>query len=331
MEISRRKVGRGFSYLDEAGQKLDACSQTDKQTLDWIKSLAIPPAWEEVIIDARPDAKIIACGRDEGGKKQYIYGEKWLSRRTQLKFERMHNFARQLDNMRKVTRRHLREFGDRDNGWKPGRNAVLACMVRLIDSAYFRPGNERYYKENESFGITTLRSKHLNDSNDELEFNYKGKSGVEQTKTVADPKLVKIVQELDEEPGYRIFKYYDDNNKKYVTSGDLNLYIAEIMGSDYSAKDFRTRAGTLIVAESLDEQAHKRSNKNPRKNVITALEVAAAKLGNSPTVCEQNYVDPRVIKAWEDGSVIGDFRQRKSDSELSANESATLVLLEEFS
>lgn len=334
MKYTRKKHGRGFSYLDQSLRRLDSRNATDRATRDWIKSLAIPPAWTRVRINNDLAAKVFASGRDANGKKQYIYNPAWRAKRNQQKFERIERFANGLENLREQTAEHLENFTEHEGNRKAlNRETVLACMVRLLDSAYFRPGNSQYTQQNETFGLTTLRSKHLCIHEHELTFDYAGKSGVQQNKTVASEQLSRIVAELDEQPGYRIFKYYADGQKVYVNSDDLNDYIREIMGEEFSAKDFRTWAGTVITASALAKSSDPAPDtEDERKKIIRmALTEASDKLGNTPAICQENYVDPRLLEAYLDGVSISDFFAPQGEVEepgLSREELATLDLLE---
>src|SRR5690606_19094790 len=252
----------GFSYFDENKNRIK-----QKEQIDYFKSLVIPPAWTKVEIAEKKNAKILATGYDAKGRKQYIYNPKFRQKQDEKKFDRIISFAEKLEHMRRVTGQHLRKKN-------PSREKVMACMVRLLETAFFRPGSEVYSKENESYGLTTLRSKHLEINGNEIIFSYKGKSGIEQKKQIIDARLAKIVKEVDELPGYEIFKYWnEDGNLVDVKSEDLNQYIREIMGEEYSAKDFRTWSGTMIAAIALDELGAKEEitqqelNKNIRKAV----------------------------------------------------------------
>ncbi len=319
----RKKQGKGFRYLDSDGNTI-----SDKELKDYFKSLVIPPAWKEVEINRKKTAKVLATGRDEKGRKQYIYNPKFRIKQDQIKFDRIISFAEQLEHMRRVTGQHLRKK-------KLNREKVLASMVRLLESAFFRPGSDSYTKENQSYGITTMRSKHLKIEGNKLIFSYKGKSGIEQEKHILDERLVKIVKEIDSLPGYEIFKYYDENNQIYdVKSDDLNSYIREIMGDEYSAKDFRTWSGTMIAAIVLDElgivdtKDKKKIDKNIRQAVISVSE----KLGNTPAVARSSYIDSRVIDEYLDGRTLGYFQNEvngllKRNKNLSKNEIAVLCLL----
>ena len=195
----RKKKGKEFSYTDENGKTV-----TDTAVKTYLKSLVIPPAWKEVEISEKKNSKILVTGRDEQSRKQYIYNPKFRQKQEQKKFDRIIEFAEQLERMRRVTGQHMRKR-------KPTREKVLATMVRLLESAFFRPGSDFYTKQNKSYGLTTMRSKHLEINGDELIFTYRGKSGKDQEKHITDAKLAKIVKEIDEMPGYEIFKFIDEN------------------------------------------------------------------------------------------------------------------------
>ncbi|NLN34308.1 MAG: DNA topoisomerase IB [Flavobacteriaceae bacterium] len=319
----RKKQGKGFSYFDENKNRIK-----QKEQIDYFKSLVIPPAWTKVEIAEKKNAKILATGYDTKGRKQYIYNPKFRQKQDEKKFDRIISFAEKLEHMRRVTGQHLRKKN-------PSREKVMACMVRLLETAFFRPGSEVYSKENESYGLTTLRSKHLEINGNEIIFSYKGKSGIEQKKQIIDARLAKIVKEVDELPGYEIFKYWnEDGNLVDVKSEDLNQYIREIMGEEYSAKDFRTWSGTMIAAIALDELGAEEEitqqelNKNIRKAVVAVSE----KLGNTPAVARSSYIDPRIIDQYIDGKTLRYFQKEvnrllKTHQNLSSHEIALLCLL----
>ena len=318
---TRARWGRGFTYRNPAGDTV-----TDVETRAWLQGLAIPPAWEEVEIAADPDSDVLATGRDAAGRKQFLYHPDFRARQEKAKFERIVGFAERLEKMRRVTGQHLRrQAGDR--------KLALACMVRLLDLAYFRPGNSHYEKENHSYGLTTMRSRHLTIEDDELIFAYRGKGGREQERHVVDARLARVVAELDAIPGYRIFKYYDqDGDKVTVESQDLNAYIKEVMGEQYSAKDFRTWAGTLLAAVALDELGLPEDDSQAQARIRQAVDRVAQRLGNTPAVARSSYIDPRVIMSYLDGRTAGYFVEQienelERPEELSLEELGVLALL----
>ncbi len=301
---------------------------TDADLKAYFKSLVIPPAWKDVRIDSSPRAKIQATGYDAKGRKQYIYHAKFRKQQDDQKFDRIIRFAGELERMRRITGQHLRRR-------KHTREKVLAAMLRLLDTAFFRPGNDRYAKDNGSYGLTTLRSKHLEIKGDEMIFSFKGKSGKMHEKHIVDARLAKIVRELDEMPGYEIFKFIDENGTIHdVKSHHLNEYIQEVMGEEFSAKDFRTWAGTVIAAIALDEigavaeQDQKRLNKNIRNAVVAVSE----KLGNTPAIARSSYIDPRVIGHYTRGRTLAYFQKEvkkllRANEKLSVEELGVLCLL----
>lgn len=297
---SRKRSGKGFTYKDKEGKTIQ-----DNEIREWIKSLVIPPAWTEVEISENRKADLLVTGRDDKDRKQYIYNPKYREKQNAKKFDRIIDFADQLEHMRRVTGQHLRKR-------KLNREKVLATMLRLLESAFFRPGSNTYSKENATYGLTTMRSKHLTIDGDELIFSYTGKSGQQQEKHIEDKKLAKIVQEIDELPGYEIFKYLDeDNNIVKVKSEDLNAYIREIMGDEFSAKDFRTWAGTMIAAIALDELGvvDKKDQKSLDKNIKEAVNRVSERLGNTPSVARGSYIDPRVIDDYTHGRTLKYFEK----------------------
>ena len=321
----RKKKGKGFSYTDENGKTV-----TDTAVKTYLKSLVIPPAWKEVEISEKKNSKILVTGRDELGRKQYIYNPKFRQKQEQKKFDRIIEFAEQLERMRRVTGQHMRKR-------KPTREKVLATMVRLLESAFFRPGSDFYTKQNKSYGLTTMRSKHLEINGDELIFTYRGKSGKDQEKHITDAKLAKIVKEIDEMPGYEIFKFVDENgNIQDVKSEHLNQYIREVMGEEFSAKDFRTWSGTMIAAIALDELdvEEEKDQKTMDKNIRNAVIQVSEKLGNTPAVARSSYIDPRVIDKYINGKTLKYFKKEvnkllKKNENLSESEIGVLCLLKE--
>lgn len=323
MRYFRKKTGRGFTYTDEEGIKI-----TDEKLLSFFKSLVIPPAWSDVQINNSPRAKVRATGYDAKGRKQYIYNANFRLHQDQKKFDRIVQFADRLPHMRAVTGQHLRKR-------KLDRNKVLACMVRLLDIAFFRPGSDIYAKQNKSYGLTTLRSKHLKIDGDKLHFNYIGKSSKKQEKLIVDAQLVRIVREIDDLPGYEIFKFIDEEGKvQDVKSQHLNEYIREIMGSEFSAKDFRTWAGTVIAAMSLDELGaiEEIDQRKLSKNIREAVVAVSERLGNTPAIARKSYIDPRIIDNYTKGKTLCYFKKEvdkllKKSENLSVEEIGVVCLL----
>ena len=319
----RKKHGKGFTYKDKNGKTIK-----DEEIREWIKLLVIPPAWTDVEINENRKADLLVTGRDDKDRKQYIYHPKYTERQNAKKFDRIISFADKLEHMRRVTGQHLRKR-------KLNREKVMATMVRLLESAFFRPGSEAYSKENATYGLTTMRSKHLTIKGDELIFSYNGKSGQDQEKHIVNKKLAKIVKEIDEMPGYEIFKYLDEDDKIVdVKSDDLNSYIQEVMGEEFSAKDFRTWAGTMIAAIALDELGvvDKKDQKLLDNNIKEAVNLVSERLGNTPSVARSSYIDPRIIEDYTNGRTLQYFEKEisqllKKAENLSKEEIGVLCLL----
>ncbi|MDN5627461.1 MAG: DNA topoisomerase IB [Weeksellaceae bacterium] len=257
-----------------------------------------------------------------------IYNPRFRARKDADKFDRILHFAENLEHMRRVTGQHLRKK-------KMSREKVLAAMVRLLDSAYFRPGSPKYTQQNKSYGLTTIRKKHLTIEGDEMIFSYKGKSGKFQEKHVINSKLSKVIKQLEALPGYRLFKYYDENDALiFVESQDLNQYIKEVMGEEFSAKDFRTWAGTMIAAGILDELGicEKKQQKELKIRVRNAIVAVSEKLGNTPSVARDSYIDPRIFEHYKNGHTIHYFQKEikkllKKNENLSETEVGVLYML----
>lgn len=317
----RRRTGkRSFHYFH------DGLQVTNKEELAYLKSIGIPPAWTDVKISASHNARILATGFDKAGRLQYIYHPNFRARQEKEKFERILRFARALPHMRKITNGHLRHQ-DLD------KQKVLAAIVQLMDKAYFRVGNEVYAKENQSYGLTTIRSKHTTVKGDTIIFDYRGKSGQQQLKQVTDHKLARIVKQLDELPGYEIFKYYDDeDNLREVSSSDVNEYIKEIMGDEFSTKDFRTWGGTLLAAAELAATERPKTERERKMAVTACVRNVATKLGNTPAIARSSYIDPRVINAFVKTNQLARMREAvetiEDKGELSSEEHCVLALLE---
>jgi DNA topoisomerase-1 len=270
----------------------------EERVLTRIENLKVPPAWEEVRIARSPSAKVQAIGYDSAGRLQYLYHPKYRERKEREKFERILRFSEALPEMRRITSNHLRRR-------KLDREKVLAAMTRLMNSAYFRVGEERYAKKNKTFGIATLRRKHLRLEGNTMIFEYTGKWGQVHRKAVTDAKMRRIVEECAALPGYEVFKYYDNSGEiRDVKSRDLNAYVKEVMGEEFTPKDFRTWAGTLIAAVKLAELGISEHLDQAEKNVLEAVDDVAQRLGNTRDIARASYISPRVIDHYMEGSVI---------------------------
>ena len=288
--IRRTAAGDGFHYHDPKGRPV-----TDEKALDRIRALAIPPAWTDVWICPRATGHIQATGRDVKGRKQYRYHPDWSAHAAETKFERLPEFARALPKLRRRVEADLNRRG-------PSREKVLATAVRLLELTLIRVGNAQYAKQNRSYGLTTLHKRHLEVDGAALTFAFKGKSGVEHEVRVRDRRLATVVRGLRELPGQQLFKYRDaDGALCAVTSDDVNAYIREAMGDQFSAKDFRTWAGTVSAARALREMEPPASPTEAKRRITVCVKAVAGLLGNTPTVCRSSYVHPRVFELFEAG------------------------------
>lgn len=320
--ITRKGAGTGFSYRDPAGERI-----TDKRTRSRIKALAIPPAWTDVWISPSPNGHIQATGRDAKGRKQYRYHPKWREVRDANKYEHVLAFGRALPGIRARVDEDLR---------KPGlpREKVLAAIVRLLETTLIRVGNDEYATHNRSYGLTTMRDRHVEIDGASVTFSYNGKSGVEHEVDLHDRRLANIVKRCQDIPGQELFQYVDaDGNRQDVGSDDVNAYLKEISGDDFTAKDFRTWAGTRLAAEALAEFEAFDSDAAAKKNIVAAIERVAGRLRNTTTICRKCYVHPAVIDAYMDGDTVASIQDR-AGKELTRNlhalepeEAAVLMLL----
>lgn len=284
--IERTKRGKGFSY--SLGGK-----SVDKTTLQRVASLAVPPAWTDVQISVSERSKVQATGYDANGRKQYIYSQSHTARQEAAKFDRITSFAEQLPKLRKHVQKDLKRF-------RFDKRKVAAAAVSLMDQEYFRVGNNSYARSNKTYGLTTLRSKHLTVKGGKAIFDFVGKSGQEHHKEITDDQIAKIIKKLDDMPGYELFRYYDkQGNLHNLTSSDVNEYIKNIMGSDYSAKDFRTWGGTLVAAVELTRELRPDTKTARKKAMNDCVKRVAKKLGNTPAIAKSSYIDPRIFKAYE--------------------------------
>jgi DNA topoisomerase-1 len=297
--IQRRRRGRGFEYIDQDGARL-----TDEETLERIRSLAIPPAWEEVWICPFPMGHIQATGTDARGRKQYRYHDKWRERRDQQKFDEMIDFARALPRMRERVASDLAAEG-------LTRERVLACAVRLLDRGFFRVGGEDYAVENESYGLATIHKRHvklLPDST--LLFDYPAKSGQRRVQSIVDPEVYEILAALKKRRGGspELLAYREGRRWRDLKSADINAYIKDVTGGDFSAKDFRTWNATVLAAVALAVSAPTAAAGSERGNkraINRAVKEVARYLGNTPAVARSSYIDPRVFDRFDGGLTIG--------------------------
>jgi DNA topoisomerase-1 len=290
--LTRREAADGFDYLDPDGRPV-----TDEPTLERIRKLAIPPAWTKVWICANPDGHIQATGRDAKGRKQYRYHERWREARDGEKYERLMAFGRALPRLRK------RIEHDLNLGGLP-RDKVLAAVLRVMEITLIRVGNEEYARTNRSFGLTTLRDRHAKIGKENAVFEFRGKSGKMHKTGFTDRRLARIVKACQDLPGQRLFQYVDDEGQlRAVESADVNAYLREAMGQDFSAKDFRTWAGTLTAARALAMCPACQTAGETKRNLNTCIKAVAGLLGNTAAVSRKAYIHPHVIKAYEKGAL----------------------------
>jgi DNA topoisomerase I len=295
--IRRRRRGKGFEYLDE----VDGRRVTEPSVLDRIRELAIPPAWEEVWICPYPMGHIQATGIDAAGRKQYRYHDRWRERRDAEKFDSMVRFARALPKLRRQVAKDLAREG-------MPREKALACAVRLLDLGFFRIGSEDYAEENDTYGIATMKKRHVTIDGDEVCFDYEAKGGQRRLQTIADPQVARVVRALKQRRGGidELLAYKQGNRWVDVKSADINRYVKEAAGEEFSAKDFRTWSGTVLAAVALAVSGSARGTKSSRKRVKSwAVNEVSRYLGNTPTVARASYIDPRVFDRFDGGLTIG--------------------------
>jgi DNA topoisomerase-1 len=315
--IRRKRAGKAFSYTAPDGSTI-----RDRKVIRRIKSLVIPPAWTDVWICPDPRGHIQATGRDARGRKQYRYHTRWREVRDAVKYDRMLAFAEALPRIRERTDEHLN---------LPGipREKVLAAIVRLLEETRIRVGNEEYRKENGSFGLTTLRDRHVDVIGSDIRFTFKGKSGKQHKLRLQDRRLARILKRCQDIPGQELFRYIDeDGEPKAIESEDVNEYLREISGEDFTAKDFRTWAGTILAARFFREAEITAETVGQKKELVRAIARVADELGNTPAVCKKCYIHPAVIAACLAGALKPiDEREEDDPYKLSAEERSLLKLL----
>jgi DNA topoisomerase-1 len=319
--IARRRAGKGFRYVGPDGETV-----RNPDTLRRIRSLVIPPAWKDVWITTDPRGHLQATGRDAKGRKQSRYHPRWRAVRDETKYERMLLFGTALRRIRERVEEHLA---------LPGlpREKVLATVVRLMDSTLIRVGNDEYAKENKSYGLTTMRRKHVKVNGSQLVFRFRGKSGVLHEVGVQDRRLARIVRRCQELPGYELFEFLDAEGKAHaIDSMDVNDYLREISGGEFTAKDFRTWAGTVLTSMTLRKFEVFESETQAKKNVVQAIKDVARRLGNTPAVCRKCYVHPGVLECYMTGSLTPAVKwkaEERSEQEVHAANHAWLAGEEE--
>lgn len=321
--VRRIRKGKGFTYRGADGKAI-----TDPDTLARIRSLAVPPAWTDVWICSSETGHIQASGRDARGRKQYRYHARFRELREATKYHKMLAFAKALPVIRERVHADLALPG-------LSREKVLATVLRLLETTLIRVGNREYARENKSYGLTTLRERHVHVKGACLRFHFRGKAGKEHTVDLEDARLARIVRRCQDLPGEELFQYEeDDGARKVVDSEDVNAYLREIAGDEFSAKDFRTWAGTVLAALALQELEVFRTKAEAKRNVVRAIESVAAELGNTPAICRKCYVHPLIIESYMGGEMLLTLKKRtekklrEGETGLRPEEKAVLKFLE---
>ena len=320
--ISRQRVGSRFRYVTPQGRTL-----RDKPELQRIRSLAIPPAWTDVWVCALANGHLQATGRDARGRKQYRYHSRWRTVRDENKYGRILEFAAALPALRKRTAEDLA-------GPTLSRTKVVAAVVQMLEKTLIRVGNEEYARTNKSFGLTTMQDNHAKVSGSTVRFRFRGKSGKFHDIAFTDARLARIVRRCQELPGRELFQYLDDDgNVQGIGSADVNDYLRDVTGREFTAKDFRTWTGTVLAAQALQEMSEVTSDAQAKRNVVAAIEAVAGLLGNTKSVCRKCYIHPTIIDAYMDRTLARTLSARarklaESPESLSRTETAVLALLQ---
>ena len=317
--IRRKRWGRGFTYLDPQGNHIK-----DPEERQRFAELAIPPAWSDVWISPDEKGHIQATGRDDKDRKQYIYHPCWQELRNETKFNRMLLLGEALPRLRAQIDEDLRKRGT-------PRERVVAAVVRLLQETLIRVGNAEYARENNSYGLTTMRTKHLDLEGTKLHFEFRGKSGKMQRVDVRDPRVARVVKQCQELPGYELFQYVDEAGERHrIESGDVNDYVRAATGENFTAKDFRTWGGTVHAVRALQQLGPCEAEDQADKNIVKLFEMVAAELGNTPAVCRRYYVHPAIPAACREGSFFdycAEVEGQAEDEWLEPEEQIALLIL----
>ncbi len=323
--IYRKRAGKGFYYIDDNKKKI-----VDEKILSRIKSLRIPPMWNDVWICKKANGHLQATGKDQKNRKQYLYHEKWANYRNTSKFKRMPEFARALPQIRAISLKDMNR-----KGWE--KDKVLGLVVQFLNEAFIRIGNIYYREQNQTYGLTTLRRKHLHIEDNQLSFQYKAKSGKYRKIGIKNRKICKLIEECSELPGHEIFRYYDEATKCWtcIDSHDVNDYLRRITGEQFSSKDFRTWGGTVLAVEKYEE-AKMEIAENTRKTLVpTLIKKVAAELGNTVAICREYYIHPHILDTVENDR-LGEYQKGinrkypKLKDSLSNYELTALNIIETF-
>ncbi len=317
--IARKRAGTGFTYIDPDGKRI-----TDRKVIQRIRALAIPPAYTDVWICPHPNGHIQATGRDARGRKQYRYHPRWREVRDETKFGRMLSFSEVLPAIRKRVEADLSQP-------KLNREKVLATVVQLLECTGIRVGNEEYARANKSFGLTTLKDHHVEISGSRLTFQFRGKSGKTHEVELTDKRLARIIARCRALPGETLFQYEEDGGRQTIDSGDVNGYLREITGEDFTAKDFRTWAGTILAVDALTELGPSPTEKEAKSAILSAIDQVADQLNNTRAVCRKYYVHPAVFESYQAGTMLEGLGNGNAKAAaaggLSAKEKAVVRLL----
>ncbi len=321
--IQRKSKGKKFVYQSDEGKQVK-----NKKLIERIESLVIPPAWEEVLICKKTNGHIQATGRDSKGRKQYIYHVKWSELSNESKFNKMIEFGKALPTIRKQIEKDLKQK-------LLQRRKVLALVIKLMEETLIRIGNEIYAEQNKSFGLTTLKNKHIKVKGSTIKFHFNGKSGKTWESDFNDKSLAKILKKCQELPGQQLFQYIDEDGKRNpIESSDVNEYLNEIVTKDFTAKDFRTWGATIFAAEKLSEISLAESEKQNNKNIVAVIKETANHLNNTPAICKKYYIHPKIIEAYLDGyllKVMSDIRaKRKTKYGLNKFEKVVIKILKKY-
>ena len=322
LPIIRKKHGKGFRYL------INGKALKNKQHIKRIKSLVIPPMWNDVKISDLENSHLQAVGIDARERKQYLYHSHWKVIRNSTKFYKMSGFGKMLPCIRKQLEIDLNK-----KGWP--KEKVVALIIRLMEETHIRIGNSQYEKQNKSYGLTTLRKKHINIYKGKLQIEFVGKKGVEHKVSLKNKKLVKLVNRCEELPGWTLFKYIDENGeRKIIKSNHVNEYLQNLCGKNFTAKDFRTWSASVSFFNALMELEKATSEKEIKNNIVTAFDMAATSLGNTRNVCKQYYVHPIIIEEYENGNLYKTFdkikKSTKLDDHVSPSEKELLKLFKNY-
>ncbi len=330
--ISRQRWGKGFSYLLPNGDRISsspAAGSLDAKRRQRIDDLAIPPSWESVWISLDSDGHLQATGRDAKGRKQYRYHPDWQKFRNLQKFDQMVPFGESLAAVRSQSAADLQVS-------QLSRRKVVAAVVQLLDQTLIRVGNAEYAQKNQSYGLTTMRDRHVDVDQQAVNFHFVGKSGIEHSITLENSKLAKVVRQCRDIPGYELFQYYDETGQRQtVDSGDVNDYLKQVTGKNFTAKDFRTWAGTTVATYTLQELGDWSQETEAKSNVVAAIKAAAAQLGNRPATCRKYYVHPSVPENYLAGDLLAQLAEAKQQAHpndyqrwLKGHEQIVLALLQ---